>query len=164
MKKNISLAAFLTVVMIIVLRWQGNSLVNTTSPGGIVNLEFAYTPQRLLELLSHWDITAVKTNIWLDFLFIISYTLFLSVAAELCSERWPENSVPRQAGLFFAKMAYLAGIFDIAENLLMMQSIEGNYTITLLQFTFYFAAIKFVLAGIIVIYLLASLPFIIRKK
>jgi hypothetical protein len=117
-----------------------------------------------LELLSRWDITTVKTNIWLDFLFIISYVLFLSVAAELCAERWPENSVPQQAGLFFARMAYLAGMFDVIENLLMLQSIQGNYTVTSLQFTFYFAAIKFLLAGVIIVYLIASLPFIIRKK
>ncbi|MEO8171804.1 MAG: hypothetical protein ABI581_01930 [Sediminibacterium sp.] len=164
MKKNISVAAILTVIMVIVMRWQGNALVNTVSPGGIINLEFADTPQRIQELLSRWDITTLKTNIWLDFLFIISYVLFLSVAAELCAERWPEDSLPRQAGLFFARMAYLAGMFDIIENLLMMQSIQGNYTVTSLQFTFYFAAIKFILAGIIVVYLIASLPFIIRKK
>jgi hypothetical protein len=164
MKKNISVAAVLTVIMVIVMRWQGNALINTTSPGGIINLEFADTPQRLLELLSRWDITTVKTNIRLDFLFIISYVLFLSVAAELCAERWPDNSVPQQAGLFFARMAYLAGMFDVIENLLMLQSIQGNFTATSLQFTFYFAAIKFLLAGVIVVYLIASLPFIIRKK
>lgn len=164
MKKNISIAAILTVIMVIVMRWQGNALVNTISPGGIINLEFADTPQRLLELLSRWDITTVKTNIWLDFLFIISYVLFLSVASELCAERWPENSIPQQAGLFFARMAYLAGMLDVIENLLMLQSIQGNYTVTSLQFTFYFAAIKFLLAGVIIVYLIASLPFIIRKK
>ncbi|MES2372623.1 MAG: hypothetical protein V4557_08590 [Bacteroidota bacterium] len=164
MKKNISVAAILTVIMVIVMRWQGNALVNTISPGGIINLEFADTPQRLQELLSHWDIATIKTNIWLDFLFIVSYVLFLSVAAELCAERWPENSVPQQAGLFFARMAYLAGMLDVIENLLMLQSIQGNYTVTSLQFTFYFAAVKFLLAGVIIVYLIASLPFIIRKK
>ncbi len=45
MKKNISIAAILTVIMVIVMRWQGNALVNTISPGGIINLEFADTPQ-----------------------------------------------------------------------------------------------------------------------
>lgn len=164
MKTNISVAAILTVIMVIVMRWQGNALINTVSPGGIINLEFADTPQRLAELLSRWDLATLKINIWLDFLFIISYTLFLSVASELCAERWTEGTVPRQAGLFFARMAYLAGMFDVIENLLMLQSIQGNYTVTSLQFTFYFAAIKFLLAGIIVVYLIASLPFIIRKK
>lgn len=164
MKKNLSVATLLSVIMILVLRWQGSSLVTTTSTGGILNLEFAGTPERLAELLSRWDIMVVKINIWLDFLFIVAYVLFLSVAAEICAEKWPERSVPRQTGYFLAKLAYLAGMFDIAENLLMLQSIQGNYSNTSLQFTFYFAAIKFLLAGIIVVYLIASLPFIIRKK
>lgn len=164
MKKNLSVAAILSVIMIIVLRWQGSDLVTATSTGGILNLEFAGTPERLAELMSRWDLSVVKINIWLDFLFIVAYVLFLSVAAELCADKWPEQTVPRQAGYFFAKLAYLAGILDIAENLLMMQSIEGNYSITTLQLTFYFAMIKFMLAAIIIVYLLASLPFIIRKK
>jgi hypothetical protein len=46
----------------------------------------------------------------------------------------------------------------------MLQSIQGNYTVTSLQFTFYFAAIKFLLAAIIIVYLIASLPFIMRKN
>ena len=164
MKKNLSVAALGSLLMIIVMRFQGGTLKTKDSPRGIIDLEFADTPQRLHELLSRWDISVVKMNIWLDFLFIVSYVLFLSIAAELCAEKWPEASVPRKAGLFFAKIAYVAGILDIAENLLMLQSIQGNYTNISLQLTFYCAATKFVLAALIIVYLVASIPFVIRKK
>jgi hypothetical protein len=164
MKKNLSVAALGSLLMIVVMRFQGSSLKTTTSPRGIIDLEFANTPQRLHELLLRWDISVVKMNIWLDFLFIVSYVLFLSIAAGLCAEKWPERSVPRQAGLFFAKITYVAGILDIAENLLMLQSIQGNFTDVSLQLTFYCAAVKFILAALILIYLVGSIPFVIRKK
>ncbi len=164
MKKNLSVAALGSLLMIIVMRFQGATLKTTDSPRGIIDLEFADTPQRLHELLSRWDVSVVKMNIWLDFLFIVSYVLFLSIAAEICAEKWPEASVPRKAGMFFAKITYVAGILDIAENLLMLQSIQGNYTDISLQLTFYCAAAKFILVALIIIYLVASLPFVIRKK
>ncbi|MCW3087855.1 MAG: hypothetical protein JWQ78_1241 [Sediminibacterium sp.] len=82
MKKNLSVAAIASVLMIVVLRLQGNSLKTLSAPLAIVDLEFANTQQRLQEVLQLWDLSVVKMNIWLDFLFIVSYVLFLSIAAE----------------------------------------------------------------------------------
>ena len=164
MKKNLSVAAFCTLVMVILMRWQGSALITGASKKGIVDLEFANTRERLHELLLHWDLSAVKMNIWLDFLFIVCYVLLLSFVSEWCAERWPDKSIPSKTGFVFAKLAFLVGVFDIAENLLMLQSVAGNYSDGSLQLTFYCASIKFLLAGFIVLYLLASLPFVIRKK
>jgi len=164
MKKNLTVAAISALIMFIIMRWYGAGLQNPVSIRGIVDLEFADTPQRLYELLSRWDLSMVKMNIWLDFLFIVAYTVFFSIAAETGAEKWPEKTVPRQAGFFFARVAYVAGVLDIAENLLMLQSIGGNFTGVSLQLTFYCAAIKFILIAVIILYLLASLPFVIKKK
>ena len=150
--------------MCIVLRWQGSTLQTTTSPLAIIDLEFANTVERLHELLIRWDITVVRINIWLDFIFIIAYTIFLSLCAEMYALKWQANSFFYRAGNLFARLAYAAGIFDIAENLLMLQSITGNYTESSLQLTFYCAAIKFTLVFLIFIYLIISLPLGFRKK
>ncbi len=163
MKKNLSVAAIGAILMAVILRYQGSSLKTPESPRAIIDLEFADTPQRLHELLLRWDISVVKMNIWLDFLFIVAYVLFLSIAAEFCAGKW-NNHILKQTGLFLARAAYVAGIFDIAENLFMLQSINGNYTNVSLQLTFYCAAIKFILAAIIILYLLVSLPVTIRKN
>ena len=164
MKKNLSVSAICTFIMLLVMRWQGAALIATTSKKGIVDLEFASTKERLHEVLLHWDLSVVKMNIWLDFLFIVCYVLFLSIASEACAEKWPVKTMPAQIGIIFARLAYAAGVFDIAENLLMLQSVGGNYTDASLQLTFYCASIKFLIIGLIIIYLIASLPFIIRKK
>lgn len=164
MRKKISIAALGTFVMFIALRWQGSTLQTTTSPRGIVDLEFAITAQRLQELLIRWDITVVRINIWLDFIFIISYTFFLSLCAEMYASKWQPNSLLSRAGYLLAKLAFAAGIFDIAENLLMLQSIAGNYTDNSLQLIFYCAAIKFMLVFFIFLYLIISFPLGFRKK
>lgn len=162
MKKKLSVSAIAVLCMIICMRIQGSSLKTNTSPRAIVDLEFADTQPRLHELLMRWDISIVKMNIWLDFLFIVTYVLFLSIAAELTAIKWKEG-FGQKIGFWLARIAYLAGILDIAENLLMLQSVAGNYTDTSLQLTYYCAAVKFILAGLVVLYLLVSLPVSLRK-
>jgi hypothetical protein len=163
MNKKLSVAAISTLIMIVIMRWQGSELVTSISPSAIVNLEFAKTKERLNELLINWDISVVKMNIWIDFLFIVSYVLFLSLSSTLTALKWPEGFM-RQIGFTFARVAFAAGILDIAENLLMLQSIGGNFTQVSLQLTYYCAAIKFTLAAMILLYLLISIPVIIRKS
>lgn len=145
------------------MRWEGASLKTPTTPRAILDLEFADNGQRLSEVLSVWSISVVKGNIWLDFLFIVSYVLFLSMSAEYSAMKWPAG-FGRQLGLFMARAAYIAGMLDISENLLMLQSVAGHYTTLSLQLTYYCAAIKFILAGLILLYILLSLPIIIRQK
>ncbi len=163
MKRNLSIAALLSFLMILVMRWQGAALKTPTTPRAILDLEFADNAHRLNEVLAVWSITVVKGNIWLDFLFIVTYVLLLSLSAEYAAMKWSEG-VGRQTGLFMARAAYIAGVLDISENLLMLQSISGHYTSPSLQLTYYCAAIKFILAGCILLYLLLSLPIILRQK
>ncbi|MCW3087854.1 MAG: hypothetical protein JWQ78_1240 [Sediminibacterium sp.] len=70
----------------------------------------------------------------------------------------------RQIGLTLVRVAYIAGLLDIAENLLMLQTLAGNSTTTSLELTYYCAASKFTLVAIILLYLLVSLPIAVRKN
>ncbi|MCK9403143.1 MAG: hypothetical protein M0Q26_07065 [Chitinophagaceae bacterium] len=163
MKKNLSVSAIALFLMFMLMRWQGGSLKTVNSPRAIVDLEFANTPQKLHDLLIGWEISVVKMNVWLDFLFIVAYVTFLSVAAEFCAMKWPVG-MGRKAGLWLARLAYLAGVLDIAENLLMLQSVAGHFNPASLQLTYYCAVTKFSLAALVISYLLISLPFAIRKN
>ncbi len=163
MKRNLSIVSLFTFIMIVAMRWEGAALKTPATPRAILDLEFADSPHRLEQVLTAWNPVVVKGNIWLDFLFIVGYVLFLSIAAQYAAMSWPAGPF-RKAGLWMARAAYLAGVLDIAENLLMLQSIAGNYTHFSLQLTFYCAAIKFIVAGIIVLYLLFSLPVMIHPK
>ncbi len=157
MKKNLSIAALFFLVMLVVMQWQGSALKSNNSKLGIVNLEFADTPAKLHQLLQNWDMAIVKMNIRLDFLFIIAYVAFFALSLMQVASMWAEGFM-RNTGMVLAGLIFAAGIFDIAENLLMLQSINGNYTDASLILTWYCAAIKFLVIAFALIYLLLSLP------
>jgi len=77
--------------------------------------------------------------------------------------KWPAG-IMRQLGLTLVRLAYLAGILDVTENLFMLQSITGNFASLSLKLTYYCAAIKFGLVALILLYLLVSLRVAIRKN
>ena len=162
MRQKLIVAAFASVLMIAVLRFQGASLTTLNSSRGIVDLELATKPSQVSALMDSWDLTVVKMNIWLDFLFIVSYVAFLALASEAVSSKW-KNQGMRVIGLTLARVALVTGVLDIGENLLMLQTIAGNFTLVSLQLTHYFATIKFTLAAIVIIYLLISIPVIFRN-
>lgn len=163
MKQKLIVSALACILMMAALRWQGAGLKTTTSPRAIVDLELATQPRQISQLMQVWDISVVKMNIWIDFLFIVSYVAFLAIAAEAAASKW-SNQGMHIIGLTLARVAVVAGILDIAENLLMLQTVAGNFTVFSLQMTHYCATIKFTLAGIVLIYLLISVPTIFRKK
>jgi len=164
MKKNLSIAAISCMVMVVIMQWQGSSLKTPTAKRGILDLELARTPELLQTALSGWDLSVVKMNIWLDFAFIVTYVVFLSLAAETTAGKWGNIRWLSQTGLFLARAAYVAGVLDIAENLLMLKTISGSYDAISLQLTFYCAVVKFILAGLIIVYLFLSLPRMLRKN
>ncbi len=137
------------------MRFQGVSLKTAVSPKAIIDLEFAKTTQRLQELVLQWDLSVVKINIWIDFAFIVTYVLFIASVAEFSANRW-SNYRMKKMGIWLARTAYLAGIFDMAENLLMLQSIAGNFTDSSLMLTNFCATVKFLLLGVIVFYVFLS--------
>jgi hypothetical protein len=94
---------------------------------------------------------------------IVSYVAFLALACEAVSTKW-ENQNFKIIGLTLARVAVVAGVLDIGENLLMLQTIAGNFTVVSLQMTHYFATIKFTLAAIVLIYLMISIPVSLRNN
>lgn len=162
MKKNLSIAGLASVLMFIVLRIQGSELKTPISKRAIVDLEFADTIKRVQELFAFWNLQTVKINVWIDFLFIIAYVSFLSIAAKLTAAKWKDGSF-KQLGIIFSRLAFVAGLLDVCENIFMLQTAAGNYMPISLILTFYCAAFKFILAGLIILYLLISLPKVIKN-
>ena len=140
------------------MRWQGAALVTPSSPNGIVDLEFASTDEKLRHLRLFWDHDTVVDNIFLDVLFIIAYTWFFVTGC-----RFIKNRRQTKWNDWFIAIAFAAGLFDVLENLLMLLVWNGRFSAAALQIVFYAAAIKFILAGIIVIYLLISIPLLFKK-
>jgi hypothetical protein len=162
-KQPIYIAALLCILMMAALRWQGAVLKTSDSPREIVDLELANQPERVEALLNVWTIKDVRLNIQIDFLFIVAYVFFLALAAEGIASKWA-NSKMQFLGWLMARFALIAGVLDIAENLLMLQTIDQHYSLLSLNLTRYAALIKFGLVGIVLLYLLISIPNLFKKQ
>ena len=141
--------------MIVVMRWQGSELISPQSPKGIIDLEFAKTSERLQQLKLFWNYESVLQNIYLDFLFIIAYTWFLVTACKAVNNR--RNAT-------FSALAISAGAFDVLENFLMILVWKERFKPSVVQMVYYVAAIKFLLAGIVIGYLVVSLFSLFKRK
>lgn len=155
MKRNLLLSFLLVVAMIFVMRWQGSALVTPQSPRGIIDLEFAKTADRLQQLQLFWNSETVLQNIYLDFLFLIGYTWFLVAACK---------AVDNSKSTVFSGLAISAGAFDVLENFLMILVWNGRFHPSSLQIVYYAAAIKFILAAIVILYLIFSLFGLFKRK
>jgi len=78
----------------------GEVLRTTVGPLGIVSLELAGTPEAAQAIYAAWGETgmqAARFNIGIDFLYLVSYGVALSIGCSLASAWWARRS-PRMAG------------------------------------------------------------------
>jgi hypothetical protein len=155
MKRNLLISFLLFVIMLVVLRWQGSELITPQSSKGILDLEFAKTGDRFRQLQLFWNHKTVLQNIYLDFLFIITYTWFLVTACK---------AVKNTKSNLFSGLAISAGAFDFLENFLMILVWNGRFAPSVLQVVYYAAAIKFLLVGIVIGYLILSLFGLFKRE
>ena len=114
--------------------------------GDIIQFEMAKSPQPALDIMQEWKGNgkfdmAIK-SIYADYFFILLYTITLS-AGSLWLSRICGNDLFRQTGKFFALLVFLAGIFDVVENLAMTRTLSGDVTINLVSLTYKMAISKF---------------------
>ncbi|MGZ5285608.1 MAG: hypothetical protein ACXWV0_01785 [Flavisolibacter sp.] len=160
MKRNLLISFALLIISIVIMRLQGSSLVTPLSPKGIIDIEFARTAERFNQLRLFLNHQAVMTNIYLDFIFIAAYTWFLVAACKYINSKtqWQKWSN------IFSTLAVSAGLFDVFENFLLILVWNERFKTSLLEVIFWCAAIKFVLAGAVILYLLLSWPFTLRRQ
>ena len=155
---NIKIIFFLlagTLLFFLTLRFQGK-LETKDSPFGIVSLELAHKSEAIQNILTAWEredmIPRAKTNIWIDFLFIPFYTMLFYTLCGSISVRM--RGIPAKTGVFLAFGSLLAGLFDIAENILMLFSLNGLYNNFSALLTFLLATSKFFLLLLALAYVL----------
>ena len=142
------------------MRWQGSALITPQSPKGIIDLEFAKTPERLQQLQLFMDQQKVTQNIVLDFFFIAAYCWFLVTACRYIQSKtdWTKWSN------IFVSLAIAAALFDVLENFLMLLVLNGRFQPSLMEVVFYAALVKFVFAAAVVLYILLAWPFSLMRK
>jgi hypothetical protein len=163
MKSKLILFGSLAALLFLVLRIQGASLITETTPLGIIDFEFANTPERLNKVLFGWSNADIKVNIYLDFVFIPFYVLFFSNAVRACADVWSNRSMSN-LGMFLPKAVYLAGGLDLIENKMLLDSFAGSFTDTSLVLTSCIAGAKFLLLLLVILYLVVSIFYLFFTK
>lgn len=152
--------------LILLLRWQGRSLVTTSAPYGIVSLELSNNAESTAAIAAEWRpalLGIFRWNILLDFFMIPFYGLFLY---SLCGY-FSVHYIPRvlqRAGVLMAFGSLLAMMFDIFENILMIISMHITVTAAGSFFTSIFAVLKFSLIALAVLYIVFSALYMLAKR
>ncbi len=158
--KKFLVSLLATVCMMLVLRWQGQSLITPSSPYGILSLELAHTYEEAASVIQAAGPQVLQSNIWLDFLFIIAYTFFLFYSIRLLQK---DNSARPS---FLLRSTLLPGLLDMLENTLMLLAIARPQPDIVILLTRYTAIAKFAIAGLLLLYIIvtALLRLIFAKK
>lgn len=158
-----------TLVMIYVMTKTGAPLKTLETPGGIVDLEFAYNKTQANIVLDAWKIptpkdliAAAKHNTYLDFIFIFFYAGFLFTLSKYLTGFF--KGLLTIVGRYMATAALLAGLFDVIENIGMLATLNDHQHDLVLLFTFLFSLAKWLLVAAVAGYsIVASLILLYRK-
>jgi hypothetical protein len=148
MKRNLLISFVTLVVLVVLMLWQGTGLITPQSPRGIIDFEFARTPERFRQLQLFWNHEDVLHNIYVYLLLGIACGWFLVSACK---------SLANSRSTLFSALSISAAAFNLLENFLMILIWNQRFDSSLLQVVFYAAAVKFLLIFLVVGYLIVSL-------
>ena len=135
-------AALITLSLAAVLMWIDQFLASVVSPQGMISLQMARTPDAARAILEAWGEGGMRwayRAVWLDFPFLAGYvTLFICLT--VLTQAGARNLVIGGFGL--------AGCCDLAENLLLLQMLDGHLTPTVTHAAYWCASVKF---GVLVV-------------
>jgi hypothetical protein len=160
-----------TLLLVVLMRDQGKPLISCNTPQGILNLEFASTPLLAQGVVNEWktvtcnnitNISTAITNTKLDFVFIAFYVLFFYMSSLILGQSLP--GIAGIAGMLLKWGIVVAGILDIAENLLMFNTLNGSITVNGTFCTNLFAKIKFAIVLACFLYLLLGVLWLLFSK
>jgi len=124
--KALTFGLLVSLTLFIALLLINEPLQTGAAPKGIVSFQMAGTLDHATTILASWDrdaVSAARTSLWLDFIFVAAYTLTLLLLTRHLSRDRPgvwERTVSRWVrNLFIA-----AGVADIAENVLLLNNLD----------------------------------------
>jgi hypothetical protein len=149
------------------MRYFDAPLKNPVSPSGIVSFELAKDVSQSEAILASWDEiakTAAGMSLGMDFLFLIVYSLFISLLIHALNERLWERTKMYKIGLVFIGGVFLAAFFDIIENIALIQLLLGDLQQKWSTIAYYFAILKFGLLALCVLYILINFVLLTVKN
>jgi hypothetical protein len=158
---------YLLIISVIVLKYFNQTLENDIAPYGIFSFELAGTLDRSLEIINSWSPLA-KTfaglSLGYDFLFLLIYTLFISLLIHKVNERlWVGKSFYKIGEILIWSM-FITAIFDAVENVALIKLLIGGSQEYWSSVAYFFAIGKFILIIISLLYLIYNIALLLFKK
>ena len=158
---------YLLLITILTMQYFNSYLVAPTSTMGIIDFELAKTVERSQEILDGWTPMA-KTyaglSLGFDFLFLLIYTLFISLIIHKLNVRVWAYRKPYRIGEILIWSMFITAILDTVENVCLIKLLVGRMSYYWSSVAYFFAMAKFVLIGISIIYIIYNTFLLLTKK
>lgn len=142
-------------------------ILHPFTAGDIVRFELAkelpVAENILREWVTHGKYNLAVMSIYLDFLFIILYTMGLGVTCIFLAGL-TGHEILKRAGKFFASLLIVAGICDAIENVAMLKSMRGTMNQWSVILTYDMATTKFSIVILSVLFIFVCLVFRLLRK
>lgn len=104
-------------------------------------------------------------SLGIDFLFLVVYAIFFAAACYLIAQKYiNKNNWMYKTGLLFAKLQFVAALFDAIENIALIKLLLGSNNSLFPLIAYYFASIKFFFLLLGIIYIVVELIISISTK
>ena len=164
LKKIFSLSIIFTFLTIVGLQIIGGHLITTSSPMGIVSFEFSTDLQNAQQIVNSWGEKGkiyAGLDLGLDYLFIFLYTTTLISACYLIiSKISSSNNIIYSLSRLMIAGTVIAALLDCLENFALIMLLTGQGTNNLAALAAYCAAPKFILVGIVIVFIIATTIFL----
>ncbi len=162
------IAFFLSLLLLIAMSLVDRNLKTNSAPRGIVSFELAGNLDKGQQILESWNTQGkmyAALSLGLDYLFLIVYALFISLACVLIAR----NKLPRY--VLWAKLGYilgwsqfLAAFLDAIENFVLIRLLLGSQIEAWPVIARWCAIVKFAIVGAGLIYILVGLVLTVLQK
>ncbi len=150
----------LTALTYVGMQVTGSALVNDIAPGGIVTFELIGSMAGSQSIMDSWQgpsMTWAGMNMGLDFLFLVLYSLTISLGCVILAEKLPEKMQKlKRVGQGMSRIVFLAAGLDIVENIALMTLLTGSQNDYLPALARWCAIPKFGLVLIALLYVMGA--------
>jgi hypothetical protein len=166
-KRGLILLAIATIAFTVILELIDPSHVSHGPT--ILDLEFAGTRQRAAQIMAEWGArgrSAAHLSLLLDYGYMLSYGLFFALAGFAIrdtarSQGWRRLAA---AGVVVPFFALAAAMFDASENVALLFTLAGRGGSFAPPFATVCSAIKFILIGVAILYVLCGVGLRVRPR
>ncbi len=154
------ISGIFTIILFLLLGHFDKPLVTETAPNGIISFELAKDIDKSISIIASWDINAkinAGLSLGIDFLFLVVYSIFFATACYLIAQKFINKNWMYKTGLLFAKLQFVAALFDAIENIALIKLLLGSNNSLFPSIAYYFASIKFAIIAIGIIYIIIGL-------